>query len=151
MFLTILTYVLTCFCRKFSRFFKISDSLGFDQSNQFKKKNLVLRLKLSGCLDSSWSVGSIFKWFSIPVSIPLDWSKLFFFFFLNKKTKTYRNQITCSLVFLSSFSIPLLIPSYLKFFGLFLSQSFKGFLPHHKVRLFYPFFLFKLHAFMHFS
>ena len=36
------------------------------------------------------------------------------------------------------------------FFCLFLSQSFKSFLPQHLVRLFYPSFLFKLHAFMHF-
>ena len=47
---------------------------------------------------------------------------------------------------------PFLLILFLFFiFGLFLSQSFKGFLPKHKVRLFYPFFLFKLHAFMHFS
>ena len=49
------------FLQKNFQVFKIFDSLGFDQSNLFKKKNPVLRLKLSGCLDSSRSVGSIFK------------------------------------------------------------------------------------------
>ena len=142
--------VYKCFYRKFSRFFKISDSSRFDQSNLLfdwlkREKKKVLRLKISGFLDSSQLVGYVFKWFLIPVSIPPDQSKLVFF-------KTNRNQITCSSVFLSSSSIPLSIPSYFFFFFcLFLIQSFKGFLPQHKVRLFYPFFFIKLHAFMHFS
>ena len=132
------------FCKKFPGFSKISNSSRFDRSNLFfdrlkrKRKNPVLRLKLSGCLDSSQLVGSVFTCFSIPISIPLDLSKIVF---KKKKKKGIRSQFFRALS--SSSSIPLSIPSHSNFFFfcLFLSQSHKGFLPQHKVRLFYPFFL----------
>ena len=52
---------------------------------------------------------------------------------------------------MSFYLIPLLIPSHQNFFVVFLGPRFKGFLQKLKVRHFCPFFLIKLHNFMHSS
>ena len=113
----------------------------------------IFRLKLLGLLDSS--------------PIPLDQSNLFLndFRFLSRSLLTDRNSFFFKgirsnvfqvFVFLFDSSLdPFSLFSFsfffFFFFCLFLSQTFKGFLPRYKVRPFYPFFLFKLHTFMHFS
>ena len=111
------------------------------------KKIQFWRLKLLGWLDSSFdsfrSIKPVFKLFSIPGLISPERLKIIF-------EKEIRGIWTFFFILLSPSSIPLLIPLSQIFFCLFLSQSFKGFSPKHLVRLFWPSFLFVLHAFMHF-
>ena len=84
---------------------------------------------------------------STPGSIPPDRSKIvFFFFWVNKKESNHMFFIVLSSL---SNSFRFLFTQK-KNICPFLSQSFKGFLPRQLVRHFYPFFLFILHAFMHF-
>ena len=93
------------FCKKFPGFSKISNSLGFNQSNLFfdwskrKRKNPVL---------NSWVVSN-------PFSIPLNRSKIVFLKQIRIKSQFFRALSSSSLISLS-------IPSHY-FFFFFLSFS----------------------------
>ena len=76
-------------------------------------------------------------------------SRLIEFLFFFKTNRNHISFLNYSFVFLSDSSLDLFSPKF--FFVIFLGQRFKGFLQKLRVRHFCPFFLIKLHAFMHFS
>ena len=141
------------FTENFSRifqkfcFFRIRLIKSIFQPIKMWRRKSVFQLKVSGPLDSFPIPFDQSNLSSCTFRFLTDSSRTIGFRFL----KTYSNYIWFFqkfFVFLSDSSLDPFSQIFF-FFGHFLGQSFKGFLPNPKVRHFFPFFLIILHVFMH--
>ena len=136
-----------CSYRKFQVFQKVLGLHVFDWSNlsldqlknvNFEAKTLCL---FRFMFDSFWSIETSFKifWSLLDSSRPIE----FHVFFWNKRNQTSSFQTLSS-------SSQFLYTQFLFLFLFFFESKLQVFFPQQLVRPFYPSFLIKLHAYMHF-